>query len=522
MRLASRFVVVVGVVFGLDTVFDTALNTASAQTDRPTAECNSRCVGLKTDFRFAVKTSNEIYCYFAEKIAETRRNYDHFGKELENSITSSTTPADYFLLLRRWAGSFNDGHVNVLPSEDGPDVSLPSSDIRFEVLAAGTANEKVIISAAPLIDPGILGAEVLTFEGKSIRAALDVSEPLGNGSTKRMRRQSAARRLIETTIPVVDVTRGALIRIRLKSGAERDIELPLRLGVISPAPAPVPPGKMAVQSSILPGNIGYLRIDQFSGIDSVGDLNRAMDAIEGTAGLLIDVRKNGGGDQSGDSVIARLIKSPVTRYEISPRLSRMVLDARPQYGILRKIPGTDFAEWGALKVNPTVLGKGWAGKPVVVLTGNSCFSACDTFTSALQANNLAEIVGEGTGGGTGTPHIFTLPVSRHDFRYSVVRGRTFKGTAIEGIGTLPTLSIPVTLAERQANEDRQLKKALERLASQMRGRGGRGAIGTVTREDATMADLGMRQVDARKDPGSGRSSGLTESLEEALLLRTQR
>ena len=100
-------------------------------------------------------------------------------------------------------------------------------------------------------------------------------------------------------------------------------------------------------------------------------------------------------------------------------------------------------------------------KPVVVLTSPNCFSACDTFVSALNQNKMAVVLGERTAGGTGTPQVFELPISGHNFRYSVFQGFTaVTNEQIEGQGTLPDVVIEPTLQERMEKKDRQLEKAV--------------------------------------------------------------
>ena len=120
-----------------------------------------------------------------------------------------------------------------------------------------------------------------------------------------------------------------------------------------------------------------------------------------------------------------------------------------------------------MRVSPASPFERYADKPVIALTSPNCFSACDTFASALKVNRLAAIVGEGTGGGTGTPLVFDLPYSQHRFRYSVVRGMTADGQPIEGAGTLPDLVIEPTQAERAEGKDQQLLTALGELQRQI-------------------------------------------------------
>jgi C-terminal processing protease CtpA/Prc len=213
---------------------------------------------------------------------------------------------------------------------------------------------------------------------------------------------------------------------------------------------------------VLPGGIGYLRMDAFDGSQDDELIGSAMRLLANTQGLLIDVRKNGGGDQSGNTLLSRLITAPITRYRTSPRMSDFTLAQRPQYFSLA---------WHDEHVEPVQQQAGrYNGKPVVLLTSPYCFSACDTFTSALKVNHLATVVGEPTGGGTGSPLVFELPVTGLRFRYSVVRGQTADSHPLEGVGTQPDQLIERTQGERIAGRDLQLLSALQILGRQIHDR----------------------------------------------------
>ncbi|HKG92046.1 MAG TPA: S41 family peptidase, partial [Gemmatimonadaceae bacterium] len=63
--------------------------------------------------------------------------------------------------------------------------------------------------------------------------------------------------------------------------------------------------------SLLPGNIGYLRIDTF-GSDSVSyHVRRAMTRLKDTDGLIVDLRYNGGGN-TNLGLLAMLVDTAVT------------------------------------------------------------------------------------------------------------------------------------------------------------------------------------------------------------------
>ena len=435
----------------------------------PSLECNQQCQKFRQEFRYVVYVGKQIYCYWDQKRAETGLDFDALANQLEQSITSTTSVTEYFVTLRTWASSFHDGHVNAMLGDDQSEIELYTAPVRLEVLAPASDHEKVVVVEAKA-DMGLtVGDEVLAINGLPVKAAIDQAVLQTSGSTLRMRRFFAARKLVDVmgtvkgTEPLeLEVARGTS---RLKVALERTAEImPVPSG---PHAEPVAKsGAELIKAMILPGGVGYLRIDGFSGSQSFALLAQAMQRLSATKGLLLDLRKNGGGDQSGNNIIAQLIKAPVTRYRTSERMADYILANRPGNHFLAWTLGNAFADWHDLLVKPKE-GSTYVGKPVVALTSPNCFSACDTFAAALKANGLATMVGEGSGGGTGTPLVFDLPNSSNRFRYSVVRGLTAKGDAIEGVGTTPDVVIEPTLSDRGAAKDVQLARALEILGEKI-------------------------------------------------------
>lgn len=444
-----------------------------ADVDVPLVDnCDELCKSRRSEFRYVVYVGKEIYCYWQEKIQLTGINYNQLAQTLEQSITSDTTPSQYFRILRIWAASLHDGHVNVMPG-DTSSLQVYSMPVGFEVLAAGTEHEKLIVASVKNVDQVARGDVVLSVDGIPTKTYLDKEALERSGSTTRGIRHTLAPRISAKVGS--DIVSDALT-----------LELAKPDGTIVKATVPrefVPTAKVASAAtettgienfkvSILPGSVGYIRLDGFWGSQSEGLLDQTLDALASTKGLLIDMRTNGGGDQSGNRLIRRLITGNVTRYRTSERMSPFILNARPDLFVnLSWLPGSSFAEWHDLVVTPASnKAEQYLQKPVVVLTSPYCFSACDTFVSALKVNKLATVVGEGTGGGTGSPLVFELPVTAGmKFRYSVVRGMTADGQPIEGHGTLPDIELAPTVEERVAGKDLQLQKAVEILLGKING-----------------------------------------------------
>jgi C-terminal processing protease CtpA/Prc len=434
------------------------------------SECDERCTKLRTEFRYLVYIGKEIYCYWDMKKAETRLDYDALATSLEKSITSETSQGDYYRTLRRWASAFHDGHVNVIAGDDQTALEIFTAPIRVEVLAPATDHEKVIIVKIDENTRDVaVGDEILLVNGVPVAEALTrAAAESASGSTERMRRFSAGRRLVD----VMGVEQGSeplVLTLKSKKGRTRTVTLARNISVDArpgfTLNSPAKTGTENLSAMILPGSLGYLRIDGFSGSQDEFLFDQLMDRLRGTKGLILDLRKNGGGDMSGDRILARLIDKEIVRYRRSERMSSFLFANRPETFFLEASSGSGFADWHDLKVRPLTSKK--YSQPVIALISPYCFSACDTFSAALKEYQLATFVGEPTGGGTGTPLVFELPISKFLFRYSVIRGVTSRGNSIEGAGTQPDIYLEPTIDDRINNRDSQLNKAIEILAAKI-------------------------------------------------------
>lgn len=130
---------------------------------------------------------------------------------------------------------------------------------------------------------------------------------------------------------------------------------------------------------ILEGNVGYIEIIKFSGFiaeGSVHKINSAMNMVENTTALIIDLRKNGGGDgRVGD----------ILETYFYPEENEIYYDS--------------ISRTEKFKVLPFVQGKRYLNRPVYILTGFDTFSAAEGFCKFMQQNKKAIIVGEKTKGG---------------------------------------------------------------------------------------------------------------------------
>lgn len=146
---------------------------------------------------------------------------------------------------------------------------------------------------------------------------------------------------------------------------------------------------------ILPENVGYMYYGSFSSTIGEGNLDYILSYFSTCDGLIVDVRDNGGGDMTNvGTLVSRFIGQRTLAGYISHKTG----------------PGhDDFSEPYAYYYDPAPQGRVMWGKPVVVLTNRSTFSAANNFVSVMKQLPGVTIVGAATGGGSGMPYSSELP-----------------------------------------------------------------------------------------------------------------
>jgi retinol-binding protein 3 len=203
----------------------------------------------------------------------------------------------------------------------------------------------------------------------------------------------------------------------------------------------------------LTGNVGYLEIRSFNfeaaQVDSA--LAAAMNFLAGTDALIIDVRRNGGGDPA--------MVAAVCSYLMPPNKLINKFYWRPQN------------RWDEFRTGATSGKHYGTSRPVYVLTSDETFSGAEEFAYDVQTQRRGEVVGDTTGGGANPGGLRRVT---EQFGVWVPSGRAVNpvtGTNWEGVGVRPDVPVPAQDALRTAH-----LRALERLAAAERDPGRRAAL----------------------------------------------
>jgi hypothetical protein len=192
---------------------------------------------------------------------------------------------------------------------------------------------------------------------------------------------------------------------------------------------------------ILAGNIGYMDLRGFASADEAGPTAvAAMGFLANVDALVIDLRRNGGGDPTMIQLLSSYFFDEPTLLNTFQWRGQERID---QFWTLPHVPGPKLTD-----------------VPLFVLTSGRTFSAAEEFTYNLKNLERATIVGQTTGGGAhpgGTHAVGPLGIF-------IPNGRAINPiteTNWEGTGIEPNIEVPVERALERA-----LSEARKQIASE--------------------------------------------------------
>jgi len=183
------------------------------------------------------------------------------------------------------------------------------------------------------------------------------------------------------------------------------------------------------KSSIINDSIGYMEIISMSG-DVVTDFLKEYTKIKHLPYLILDIRRNGGGNSNNSEKLASYFFSKPNRACVSRRNIQ---------------PNRDH----------------YQGKLILLISENT-FSAAESFALDIKENTDAVLIGSQTGRDTGNrPRVFT---SKYGFSFRIPTRKppqvSFAGFPMEGRGINPHLEAKLTIDDYLQNIDTVFQRAI--------------------------------------------------------------
>ena len=208
-----------------------------------------------------------------------------------------------------------------------------------------------------------------------------------------------------------------------------------------------------LESSVLPGGVGYLRLSDFvisgtrlpNGAEVLSDLDRRLDDLDaqGAQALILDLRNNGGGSvQTADEVLGRFLPDTVR--------SVREYDER----------GHETFELASGRLHARQV-------PMAVLVNAGSASASEVTAAALRDAHRAILVGQKTAGAVASSELLPLP-GGGGLQVAVAAATApDSSTDLDGVGITPDVAAaaPRTLADYRNGRDPQLDAAIAALAN---------------------------------------------------------
>jgi hypothetical protein len=186
---------------------------------------------------------------------------------------------------------------------------------------------------------------------------------------------------------------------------------------------------------VLPGNIGYIRIDEFADPVLGGPTAVAvMNAVGSVDALIVDLRWNGGGAGLVNFISGYFFDKPTRLNDVWERASGETSQGwTPEY-----------------RTGPSL-----SHVPLYILTSRQSFSAAEDFAYGLQQAGRATIVGERSKGGGHPVEIVRMIRDDMAVAMQVPNAKSVNrhtGTSWEGVGVVPDIEVAASRAIEAAYE----------------------------------------------------------------------
>lgn len=353
---------------------------------------------------------------------------------------AADTDEAFWDLLDRMTGELRDSHTRVDSPRRaervarfesvGPGFSFRPLEGRLVVTAVDRESDAWWSGARPgmaLVEVG--GEPAQDVYAKALAESRD-------GSTPRVKHLYAARRILAGepgSKVIVTFARG--------DGAPFTASLVRRVARHAPR----------VTHRVLPSGHGYIRL---TGWDQPlqGRMVAAIEALKDTPGLVIDLRGNPGGS-------ALMVRNVAARF----------FPEKEKVGYGRALtrtgkPVTFAFDWiDLVKVEQELEGTGTYARPVAVLLNASSGSGSELFAAILQSQGRATVVGETSCGCLLAFLGYAAVPGGGKLAYSEVGFVLPDGRRVEGVGVVPDVPVPATVADLLSDRDRVLERAVEML-----------------------------------------------------------
>jgi len=392
------------------------------------------------------KLWSEVKYNFVDTATLEKLDWDKLYLETLPRVRAARSTEEYYRVLLEMAGKLKDGHTNVYPPHE-----LFDRMMGLPLLKTRPIEGRVIVTE--VLDPGLRakgimpGLEVVSVDGTEVKAyAARELAPYVSASTPQDE---------ELRTFGYEFLRGAVgsaprVAFRNAAGKQFEQQVPR---VNSEARKAAVANSPSFEFSMLPGDVAYVSLNSFEDNSAADAWLAAFDEISKSSALVIDVRRNGGGNSDvGYKILATLDNKAFLTSRWATR------DYKPTWRAWEKEQPMYAEAPEAVQPDP----QRQYAKPVLVLTGAATFSAAEDFAVAFDGMQRGTLVGTATGGSSGQPLFIKLP-GGGSARICTKQDTYPDGRAFVGVGVQPQHIVQQTVEGVRAGRDEVLEAALATL-----------------------------------------------------------
>lgn len=385
-------------------------------------------------FEIVWRTVNETYFDPTFGGLDWQAVHDSYQPQIAGAEDDET----FYGLLNQMLHELRVSHIGALPPEWALDRWLSPHDfgqgsVGIDVrLLKDKAVVTSVMSGSPAERAGLRpGFIIRSIDGTSVDRITEETRsepPYNERSRRRLVTMEILRHIYgdpNTQVSIAYAAEKTEIHVKSIRRVQRKGGYPLYDGA--------PPAFLDVESKLLEGGVGYIRLSAFQ--SPLADKVRlAIDSMSSARGLILDLRGNSGGDF--DLFIGKFFRAPVPCLSIKTRddTADFIIEPEPD-----PYPGL-----------------------VVVLLDVMSVSAAELFAASLQATARAVVVGERSPGWVLGTQSVLLP-NGSLFVYPDRQYSTPRGKVLEGHGVVPDIEVALERELLLQGIDSQLEAAIKSI-----------------------------------------------------------
>ena len=378
-------------------------------------------------------------------------------------VKNANSNLEYYRVLQEMCALLHDGHTNIyLPEELQKLLGTPAvtiTSIKDSLYVTNTAVE--LSESVPL------GSRLMSVYHVPVEKYIEgYIRPYISSSTDHIRRNTEARDVLKG-----NKTDSVWVEIKTPEGKLKQLTLS-RNPINVEWAIPIDPWELSTFKRY--GDVAYVSLNSFDTHKIVEEFEGYLDSIQIAKALILDLRKNQGGNSwNGYNILRHLTDKAIITSKWKTR------EHRPAFKAWGAFVDEEFEHLGSwdretlasykddywFESGPDTIAPrndGLVILPTVVLMGNNTASAAEDFLVAADPLENIVTMGEYSYGSTGQPMFIRLP-GGGKARICTKRDTYADGREFVGYGVQPDLWVPTTLEDILTGEDSVLNRGLEYL-----------------------------------------------------------